>query len=162
MTGLFTWWQNDFMNQSGLQTAILLSLSVGLSACATQRPVLYSNEHLMRVGSTVAERDIDECMQRAEGYASSSEVRENLGESAASDTVTSSAVGAAAGGAGGAVVGRAGQGAAVGAASGAAASVTYALLRGLFTSQRPTPSPSYRDLVNRCLREKGYDPVGWK
>src|SRR5713226_5132593 len=116
----------------------------------------------MRVGSTVAERDIDECMQRAEGYASSSEVRENLGESAASDTVTSSAVGAAAGGAGGAVVGRAGQGAAVGAASGAAASVTYALLRGLFTSQRPTPSPSYRDLVNRCLREKGYDPVGWK
>jgi hypothetical protein len=149
------------MNQTSLKTVMLLSLSVGLSACAAQRPVLHSNEHLMRVGSTVAERDIDECMRRAEGYVSS-ERGQNVGENAATDTVTSAAAGAAGGGAGGAVIGHAGRGAAAGAAGGAAASLTSSLLRGLFAPRQPSPSPSYRDLANRCLREKGYEPGGWK
>jgi len=26
----------------------------------------------------------------------------------------------------------------------------------------PSPPPSYRDLVDGCLREKGYEPGGWK
>jgi len=149
------------MNQTSLKTAMLLSLSVGLSACAAQRPVLHSNEHLMQAGSTVAERDIDECMRRTEGYVSS-EPGQNVGESAATDTVTSAAGGAAGGGVGGAVIGQAGRGAAAGAAGGAAASLTSSLLRGLFAPRQPSPSPSYRDLVNRCLREKGYEPGGWK
>src|SRR5919197_1850357 len=110
------------MNQTSLKTAMLLSLSVGLWACVAQRPVLHPNEHSMRVGPTVAEQDIDECMRRAQGYMSS-ERGENVGESAASDTVTSAAAGAAGGGAGGAVIGQAGRGAAAGAAGGAAASL---------------------------------------
>ena len=147
------------MKKTSLQTAMTWSLLIGLSACASHRPVLSSNAHLMHVGSSVAERDIDECMQRAEA-SSTSEVGETPKGSAAADAVGSSAVGAAAGGAGGAVVGRAGQGAAAGAAGGAAASLMSALLRGLFAS--PPPPPFYRGLVDRCLREKGYDPVGWK
>ena len=150
------------MNQANLKTAMLLFLSVGLSACVSQKPVLHSNEHLVRVGSAVAERGIDECMRRAGQYESSSEGGRNAGESAATDTVTGAAVGAAGGGAGGAVIGQAGRGAAAGAAGGAAASLTSSLLRALFAPRQPSPSPSYRDLVNRCLREKGYEPGGWK
>jgi len=111
----------------------------------------------MRVGPTVAERDVDECMRRAEA-ASASERGEN--QSAAVDTIASTAVGAAAGGAGGAVVGHAGQGAAIGAASAAAVSTMYALLRALFAPHQPRPG--YRGFVDRCLRDKGYDPVGWQ
>ena len=145
------------MNNTTLNTALTTALLVGLSACASHRPVLSSNEYLMRVGSSVAERDIDECMRRAQA---ASEGRENLAGSAAVNTVGSAAVGAAAGGAGGAVVGQAGQGAAIGAASSAAASLMYSLLRGLFASN--PPAPSYRGLVDRCLQDKGYDPVDWK
>jgi hypothetical protein len=35
----------------------------------------------------------------------------------------------------------------------------YSLLRGLFGSNKP--APSYEGFVDRCLREKGYEPV-WK
>ncbi len=149
------------MTRTTLKSVMVLPLLIGVSACAAQRPVLYPNEQLGRVGSSVAEQDVDECMGRAEGYASSSESGEKLAASAATSTVGGAAVGAAGGGAGGAVVGHAGEGAAVGAASGAAASVMYVLLRRLFAPQRQ-PGPAYRDLVNRCLREKGYDVTGWK
>jgi hypothetical protein len=107
----------------------------------------------------VAEGDIDECIRRAEAVPN--ERRENSKEDVVAGTATSTAVGAAAGGAGGAVVGRAGQGAAAGAAGGAAASLTYALVRALFTSNK-APDLSRRVFVDRCLREKGYEPAGWK
>jgi hypothetical protein len=137
---------------NGLATALLIVLP----ACASQRPSLYSNEHLMRVGPSVAERDIDQCVQQAER---AREGGENLAESAAVSTAGSAAIGAAAGGAGGAVVGEAGRGAGIGAASSAAASLMYSLLSGLFGSNKP--APSYEGLVDRCLREKGYEPQ-WK
>jgi outer membrane lipoprotein SlyB len=138
---------------------MISSLLIGLAACASHRPVLSSNPHLVQVGSSAAERDIDECMRRAEASLSDAG-GESRKDSAAADTVTSTAVGAAAGGAGGAVVGRAGQGAAAGAAGGAAASLTHAFLRGIFTPRQP--SLSYKGFVDRCLREKGYEPAGWK
>jgi outer membrane lipoprotein SlyB len=133
-----------------LATALLIVLP----GCASQRPSLYSNEHLMRVGSSQAERDIDQCLQQAEG---ASEGRENVTEHAAVTTAGSAAIGAAAGGAGGAVVGQAGQGAAIGAASSAAAGLMYSLLRGLFGSN--PSAPSYKGFVDQCLREKGYEPA---
>jgi outer membrane lipoprotein SlyB len=142
-----------------LHTATIASLLVGLSACATQRPVLSSNDHLTRVGSAAAERDVEECIRRAELYRSGGDGVDTAKGSAVADTVTNSTVGAAAGGAGGAIVGRAGQGAAAGAAAGAAGSLMQALLRGLFTPKAPDPS---RGFVDRCLREKGYEPAGWK
>jgi hypothetical protein len=144
------------MNKTVLHTALTTALLFGLSACASHRPELSSNEHLTRVGSRVAEQDIDECMRRAQA----GEGHENRAASAAVNTAGSAAVGAAAGGAGGAVVGQAGQGAAIGAASSAAASLMYSLLRSLFTSD--PPPPYYRGVVNNCLRDKGYDPVEWK
>jgi outer membrane lipoprotein SlyB len=144
------------MNSRTLNIGLVTALLIMLPACASHRPSLYSNEHLLRVGPSVAERDIDQCIQHAEA---ASEGRDNLAESAAVSTAGSAAIGAAAGGAGGAVVGQAGQGAAIGAASSAAAGLMYSLLRGLFGSDRP--APAYRGLVDRCLREKGYEPA-WK
>jgi outer membrane lipoprotein SlyB len=145
------------MNKIIHRAALVCAFLVGLSGCASNRPVLSANDHLMRVGSGTAARDIDECMRRAEAV---SDGRENVAESAAVSTAGSAAVGAAAGGAGGAVIGQAGRGAAIGAASSAAASLMYSLLRGMFTSN--PPAPPYRGLVDRCLRDKGYDPIEWR
>ena len=130
-----------------------------LVACAAQRPILYPNQHLQRVGNNAADRDVDECMQRAEEYVSSGAGRAGL-EQAAVGGGTGAAIGAAAGAAGGAVLGRAGTGAAVGAAGGGAAGVTRGLIHGL--TRKQSPSPVYKSFVNRCLREKNYDPIGWQ
>src|SRR5207237_9848345 len=95
------------MKKTILQVATISSLLVGISACASQRPVLSSNAHLMRVGPDVGERDIDECIARKE--AASTEGRATSSENVVAGTATSSGVGAAAGGAGGAIVGQAAQ-----------------------------------------------------
>ena len=146
------------MKKTILQGATLVSLLFGISACASQRPVLSSNAYLMSVGPEVGERDIDECIARAEGASTGS--GEASKENVVADAATNSVVGAAAGGAGGAVVGQAGQGAAAGAVGGLVASLMHALIQRLFQSK--PPDPSNRQFVDRCLREKGYEPVGWK
>ena len=140
-----------------LHGAAVLSIVLGILACASQRPVLSSNEHLRRAGAEVAERDIDECINQAKAKTD--------GVHASNDNVvagaaTSSVAGAAAGGATGAIFGHAGRGAAAGAVGGVAGSLTQALLQGLF---RPKPpQPSNQEIVNSCLRQKGYEPTGWK
>jgi len=146
------------MKKAILRIAAFSSLLAVIPACSTQRPVLSSNAHLMSVGSAAGERDIDECIAHAE--AALSEGRDTPKEGVVAGAATSSVVGAAAGGAGGAVVGHAGSGAAAGAVGGAVGSLMSALLQGLFRSK--PPEPSNQQIVDRCLREKGYEPVGWK
>jgi hypothetical protein len=131
-----------------------------LSACATKRPALYPNEHLKRVGSATADQDIDLCMRHANDYLAGSGRGGEVAGSSAVGAGAGAAVGAAGGAAGGAVVGHAGRGAAVGAAGGAVAGITQGLMRGLFRSREP--EPAYQNFVNRCLRDKGYEPIGWK
>ena len=46
-----------------------------------------------------------------------------------------------------------------GGAAGATPSSTPGTLRRLFTR---APDPAYAAFVDRCLRERGYEPVGWK
>jgi outer membrane lipoprotein SlyB len=138
--------------------ATVLSLLLGILSCASQRPVLSRNEYLMRVGAEGAERDIDACIARAE--ATSTERADASKDNVVADTASSSVAGAAAGGAGGAIFGQAGQGAAAGAVGGVVGSLTQALLQGLF---RPKPpQPSNQQFVESCLRQKGYEPAGWK
>lgn len=137
----------------------LMFFVLALASCATQRPVLYPNQQLNRGGSSVANRDIDDCMHQAESYVSSYGRAAETAKDVAAESGTSAAVGAAAGAAGGSIVGRAGTGAAVGAAGGAAAGATRELIHGLVRKQ--SPSAVYKNFVNRCLREKGYEPIGW-
>jgi uncharacterized protein YcfJ len=149
------------MNTIGQIATFSLALLV-ISACAAQKPVLSSNAHLMRVGSTVAEQDIDECIAYAEAGSEAGQTnKENPKENPIASAATTSVVGAAAGGAGGAIFGNAGRGAAAGAVGGAVGSLTYSLLQGRLFQRKP-PEPVTRQIADRCLREKGYEPVAWR
>jgi outer membrane lipoprotein SlyB len=121
-------------------------------ACAAQRPVLYPNAHLKAVGAAAAQQDIDDCLQQAAagGYQAKPEA------GVAGSTAVGAAPGAAGGPAGGAGAGGAGRGAAMGAAGGGAAG----LIRGLFRSR--DLDPVQRRFVEQCLREKGYQVIGWR
>ena len=130
--------------------AVLVSV-LTLSACAASRPVLYPNAHLARVGQGQAEQDVAACRGLADQYIASGGAG-----TVAGSTAVGWGAGAAIGAAGGAVRGSAGTGAAVGAATGA----TAGFLRGLFKAGEP--SPVYKNFVNHCLRERGYEPVGWQ
>jgi hypothetical protein len=48
-------------------SAVIASIAFGLSACSDLTPTLRLNPHLQSVGKDVAERDIAECKQKAEG-----------------------------------------------------------------------------------------------
>jgi hypothetical protein len=128
------------------------SLAVLLAGCSAKSPVLYPNEHLQRVGAATAEQDIADCKARAEQYVQNP----NRSGGIARDTAIGAGTGAAVGAAVGAVGGNAGRGAAEGAAGGA----TGGLIHGLFRTSEP--SPVYVNFVERCLREKGYEPIGWR
>jgi hypothetical protein len=131
-----------------------------VAGCAAQRPVLYPNAQLKRVGASTAERDIDECMTQAEDYVRSGGEAGKTLESAGVSAGTGAAIGAAGGAAGGSVFGHAARGAAAGAAGGAAAGATRAAVHEMF--RKRGPSAVYKNYVNRCLRDKGYDPIGWQ
>ena len=137
--------------------ASIVALSWSLSllfflGCAQQRPVLYPNPYLKTVGQERAEGDINECIR----LASEQGAQRDAGGQVAKDTVEGGEVGGAVGAGVGAVLSSVGRGAAAGAAGGAAGALT----RGLFRSSEP--DPVFRGFVDRCLRDKGYEPIGWR
>jgi hypothetical protein len=129
------------------------ALAFSLGGCAGPSPVLYPNSHYQAVGQSTAENDIAACRRLADQ--AGADRGSGQGKAAAGGAIGGGAIGGAAGAAGGAVAGAPGTGAAIGAASGAAAG----LVRSLFRSDGP--SQAYRNVVDRCLRERGYEPVGW-
>ena len=138
-----------------LQRSSLLALPLTLSlalGCASPRPVLYPNDHLEAVGVEASRQDIEACIELAESA--------DLGRSRAAETATSTGIGAGIGAAVGAAVeaifGRPGSGAAAGAAGGG----IRGFFRGIFGGREP--APVYKSYVDTCLRERGYQPVGWK
>lgn len=132
----------------------LLCLILLLSACAGPKPILYPNAHLKAVGQETAKDDIAECRDMAE--AAGAQEGEGRAGQVAGRTAVGAGIGAASGAVGGAISGAAGRGSLIGAASGA----TFGLLSSLFT--RPNPGQGYINFVDRCLTEKGYEPVGWE
>ena len=136
-----------------LALGLLGVLALALGGCAGPSPVLYPNTHYETVGQSTAEHDIADCRRVADQ--AGADRGSGQGEAAAGGAVGGGAIGGAAGAAGGAIAGAPGTGAAIGAASGAAAG----LVRSLFRSDGP--SQAYRNVVDRCLRERGYEPVGW-
>lgn len=140
------------MQKYSLKLFLVFSLLATLIGCATNRPVLYPNSHLNTVGMEVADSDIDSCIRMAQNAGAEKDVMTE----AATETAEGAVVGGATGAAVGAVLGNAGQGAATGAAGGA----TSKLTRSLFNSNKH--DQVFQGFVNRCLRDKGYDPVGWR
>jgi outer membrane murein-binding lipoprotein Lpp len=123
---------------------------------ASARPVLYPNATLNRVGDAQGRMEVNACMARAQAAGLSptqatNEVGRRAGEGAATAGVAS-VVGALISGRGGEGVMRAGAaGAAVGGSAGA--------VSGAFHNDRP--SGIYRNFVQRCLGEKGFEVIGW-
>ncbi len=134
-----------------LAAGVLLILLI--AGCAsTPHPVLYPNAHYQRAGEAQAQRDIDACYALAD--------RSGVSPTADGKVARRTAEGAAVGGAAGAAVGAVrgndiGRAAGAGAAGGAAAGA----VRGAFKST--DQNPTWRNFVQRCLREKGYDVIGW-
>jgi hypothetical protein len=141
--------------------APLLAVAL-LTGCSTSKPILYPNAHFQEVGETAAEQDIELCQEAAE--AAGAEPDSGKAGETATRTASGAAMGSAGGAAGGAVAGairgNPGRGAMTGAAAGAAGGATHGLLRSLFS--RRQPNQVYKQYVNRCLRERGYDVAGWK
>ena len=130
----------------------ILMLLLLLAGCADKRPVLYPNSHLKSVGKEIAQADIDDCIQLAKDYGTGTDKGNEIVKSSAKGA----AVGAATGAAVGAVTGNFGRGLAAGAAGGAAAGGTRQAIRS------GDPDPVFKSFVNRCLKDKGYEPIGWK
>ncbi len=137
------------MTKSGFLAIAVLTV---LAACATtQRPVFYPNAHLKSVGDATAQRDIDQCTQIAEesGVAKSNNQVVKRGAEGAAVGATAAGVGTLIRG------GSVGAGAAAGAAVGGAAGAVHGAFRN-------DANPTYRNFVQRCLRDRGYDVIGWQ
>ena len=131
-------------------TAALLALAT--AGCAQQRPVLYPNPHYERVGGDVAESDVEACLQRADAHVGNTSPARRTAWSTGIGAAVGSAIGAAVG----AITGRAGRGAAMGAAGGG----TGGLARGVLRSRRN--DPVFMRFVERCLKDMGYETIGWR
>lgn len=151
------------LNTVARQSWVLLLLAVtGLTGCAStgpgsssSRPVLYPNATLNRVGEAQGRLETESCMARAAQAGLSpdqktNEVGRRAGEGAAVAGVAS-VVGALITGRGSDVLRAGATGAAVGGSAGA--------VSGAFHNDKA--SPVYRQFVQRCLSEKGFDVIGW-
>lgn len=125
------------------------------AASTSARPVFYPNHKLNSVGQEGAQQDADACMGQARAAGLNPQEKDNAvlqgaGKGAAVGGVAA-AVGALVRGKGvERVVESGAAGAAVGGSAGAVA--------GAFHEK---PSSTYRHFVQRCLKDKGYEVIGW-
>jgi hypothetical protein len=140
------------MRHLARRRALALLACIASAACAAKRPVLYPNEQYRKAGAEVSQVDIDTCIRLAKTGVGDT----NAATSTAGSGVVGAGAGAAVGAVGGAITGNAGTGAAVGAATGG----TAGLLSGLWRTR--DHDPVFMAYVDTCLREKGYQPIGWK
>ena len=142
------------MNRSSIgQLAAIIGVVFALAACGPKRPVFYPNEHLQTVGHAQAQADVDLCMAQAREYG----VKDGSAEKVGGRAVKGAAVGAATSAAVSAVLGgNVGRAAGAGAAGGA----TAGAVSGAFDAG--DPDAVFKNYVNRCLIEKGYEVIGWQ
>ncbi len=134
--------------------AVLFLFMSSSAGAASMKPVLYPNQHFKKVGQQNAQADIEECMRMAEEYGVSPDMDEELSRLAAQEA----AVAAVAGATVAALLGvDPGEAAVIGAVE--AGIETYT--RGALEAQQ-RPGWVFRRFVERCLLEKGYEPIGWK
>ena len=124
---------------------LMVGIAVLLSACAKKRPVLYPNATYNSAGEAAARTDIDDCIRLAADHGHATDSGKNVAKS----TAGGAAIGAA-------VTGSPGRGLAAGAAGGGAGG----LARGAMKSGEPDEIE--RRFVEQCLRDKGYQVIGWK
>jgi outer membrane lipoprotein SlyB len=142
--------------------AWLLLAALGVSGCASTgsnspsaRPVLYPNATLNRVGDAAARAEVDACMARAQA-AGLSPVEQNnaVGQRAGQGA----AVGGVAAAVGALVTGRNFDSIQTSGVAGAAVGGSAGAVSGAMQNR---PSQIYRQYVQRCVSDKGFDVIGW-
>jgi hypothetical protein len=140
--------------------ALLLS---GLAGCASTgadsssaRPVLYPNATLNRVGDAQGRAEVNTCMARAVSAGLTPDEKNNA---VARGAGVGAATGAVASAVGALITGRGGEGAVRAGAAGAAVGGSAGAVQGAFRNDRP--SSTYRNFVQRCLAERGFEVIGW-
>lgn len=137
-----------------LSSILCMSLLCVVQGCAKPpKPQLYPNEHLLTVGQAQSEFDLAECDALARAY-----VEDNKGAEIAKKGATGAVIGGVMGAAAGAV--RSGGSVSNSAATGAAIGAAGATTKGVIDAK--DPSSMHRNFVTRCMRERGYDVMGWK
>lgn len=137
------------------KTCLFFLLSTFLLSCATYRPVLDENDHYLKVGDAMAEKDIDDCMFAADRYLEKHK-SERLGKEVGRQAVG----GAILGGVIGAITGDT-RNAIAGAAGGAAVGAGGAYL-GEKSKDNLKPDALKQQYVTKCLERKKYNIIGWK
>ena len=122
---------------------ILLLLLV---SCAS-KPVLYPNKKYKSVGKEAASKDIETCMADADQFIDSPRGKKIL-KSAGKGSILGGAIGAISGLLTGDIGGSIVSGAAIGATAGG-------------VGEAISPDDLKRAYVNRCLKEKRYEVIGW-
>jgi outer membrane lipoprotein SlyB len=141
-----------------MKRSILVLVAAGLVGCATARPILYANPKYNEVGRDGAKHDIADCEQQAKNAGATPD--QGRAARTATGVAIGAGAGAAAGAVGGAIWGSPGIGAGAGAASGVVGSLLWTLFGGWATPAQP--SEPYRNYVDQCLTDRGYQLVGWK
>ncbi|WP_245577166.1 hypothetical protein [Maridesulfovibrio zosterae] len=127
-----------------------ISLILVCPACA-KKPELYPNEHYKKVGKVKASEDIEYCLKLADDSVG----KESRGKNAAKSGAKGGLIGGAVGLGVGLITGSPGSSALAGLAGGAAGGAASGAVKDNTDSV-------YMNFVNRCLREKGYEPIGWR
>ena len=135
---------------------LLAGCASNVASSASARPVLYPNATLNRVGSTQGSMEINACMARAQASGLSptqntNEVGRRAGEGAATAGVAS-IIGAL-------ITGRDSEGVLRAGVAGAAVGGSAGAVSGAFHNGKP--NSVYRNFVQRCLNEKGFEVIGW-
>lgn len=141
-------------------TAVLLGGLMGCASVGTHsssaRPVLYPNATLTRVGEVHGRAEVEACMARASQAGLTPDEKNNA---VARGAGVGAATGAVASAVGALITGRGGEGVIRAGAAGAAVGGSAGAVQGAFRNDRP--SATYRNFVQRCLGDKGFEVIGW-
>ncbi|MGB9082663.1 MAG: hypothetical protein WCD00_15310 [Desulfuromonadaceae bacterium] len=131
---------------------LLFTFTLMLNACAAKRPVLYPNNQLKEIGQSKANQEIDDCIRLATEYQAGGDKAAEI----AKDTGKAGVVGAATGAVIGVITGDIGRATAIGGAGAATATMGSGIMRS------DEPDPVFKQFVDQCLRDKGFQPIGWR
>ena len=119
------------------------------------QPVLYPNAHYNRVGDAQAKGEVSSCIVRATQAGLTPDEKTNAVARGAGQGAATVGVGTAVGAA---VSGQGLSGAVRAGAAGAAIGGSMGAVSGAFHEK---PNAVYRQFVQRCLTDKGFDVIGW-
>ncbi|SDL22211.1 hypothetical protein SAMN05660337_2508 [Maridesulfovibrio ferrireducens] len=119
-------------------------------ACA-KKPAIYPNDHSKAVGKAQTNQDIQYCLKLADDNVG----KESRGKKSVKTGLKGGLVGGAIGLGIGIVTGSPGTSALAGAAGGSAGGAVGGAVQD-------NTDAVYRNFVEKCLIEKGYEPIGWR